>query len=134
MILLIGVVGFGAVIQGSWLLLIGLFLLFGLTNIFLAVFLANLARNEIQAVQAAVLIALPSMALSGLFTPVISFPVWVQVISHFIPLYYGVRLFEGVMLKGWDVVGIWPDLLALICFAVVFLVLALLTVKDKLDV
>ncbi len=132
-ILVIGVFVFAAVIQGSFLLLILLLILFGLTNIFMSVFLSNFARNEIQAVQAAVLISLPSMALAGIFMPVISFPPYVQTISHFIPLYYGVRIFEGIMLKGWGVDMLWPDILAISIFAAAFLILALVTVKDKLD-
>ncbi|HME51842.1 MAG TPA: ABC-2 transporter permease [Candidatus Lokiarchaeia archaeon] len=132
-ILLIGVGLFGAVVQGSWLLLILMLLLYALSNVFMAVFLANFAKNEIQAVQMAVLIALPSMALAGVFIPVISFPAFVQVIAKCIPLYYGVQIFEGVMLKGWGIAVLWPDMLALACFAVGFLILALVTVRNKLD-
>jgi len=132
-ILTFGVYVFGVVIEGSLALLILMLLLYALINIFLAIFLSNFARNEFQGIQMAVLIGLPSLALGGVLIPVISFPESVQVIAHFVPLFYAVRIFEGVMLKGWGIATLWPDILAFCAFAVGFFVLALVTVKDKLD-
>ncbi len=100
-ILGIGVGVFGAVVRGNFALLFFGAVLYALAHVFLAVFLSNFAKNELQAVQMAPLIALPSMALSGMLVTVNSFPNWVQVIAKFIPMYYGNRLFEGIMLKGY---------------------------------
>jgi ABC-2 type transport system permease protein len=132
-ILIFGVYVFGAVVEGALWILILMLVLYALTNVFLAIFLSNFARNEFQGIQMAVLIALPSLALGGILIPVVSFPSYVQVIAHCIPLYYAVQIFEGVMLKGWDFTILWPDVLALCAFAVGFFVLSLITVKDKLD-
>jgi ABC-2 type transport system permease protein len=123
---------FGVIIQGSIFLLILMFVLYALTNVLLAVFLSNFARNELQAVQMAVIIALPSMALAGVLVPVVTFPGWVQIISHFIPLFYANTIFEGVMLRGWGLVQLWPDVLILCAFAALFLGLAVATVRDKI--
>ena len=123
---------FGVIIQGSLLLLILMFILYALTNVMLAVFLSNFARNELQAVQMAVIIALPSMALAGVLVPVVTFPGWVQTISHFIPLYYANIIYEGIMLRGWGLLQLWPDILILCAFAALFLGLAIATVKDKI--
>lgn len=123
---------FGVIIQGSIFLLILMFILYALTNVLMAVFLSNYARNELQAVQMAVIIALPSMALAGVLVPVVTFPGWVQVISHFIPLYYANTIFEGIMLRGWGLVQLWPDIIILFAFATLFLGLAIATVRDKI--
>jgi ABC-2 type transport system permease protein len=122
---------FGVTIQGSLFLLIVMFILYALSNILMAVFMSNFAKNEMQAVQMGVMIALPSMALSGVLIPVVAFPAWVQIICHFIPMYYAVTIFQGIMLRGWGLVQLWPDVLIICVFAIIFIVLAIVTVKDK---
>ncbi|MFX1574589.1 MAG: ABC transporter permease [Promethearchaeota archaeon] len=131
-ILLISILLFGAIIQGDIILLVIMLSLFSLLHVLLAVFLSNFAKNELQAIQIAPLIALPSMALSGLLVPVNSFPFFVQIIARFIPLYYGNRIFEGIMLKGWNITQLWPDVLIISLMALIFLVLAMFTVRDKI--
>lgn len=131
-ILIISIGLFGVIIQGNIFLLFGMLVLFSLLHVLLAVFLSNFAKNELQAVQMAPLIALPSMALSGMLVPVNSFPVFVQIIAKFIPLYYGNRIFEGIMLKGWSIIQLWPDILIITIMALLAFGLALITVKDKI--
>ena len=131
-ILIISIVLFGVIIQGDIILLVIMLSLFSLLHVLLAVFLSNFAKNELQAIQIAPLIALPSMALSGLLVPVNSFPFFVQIIAKFIPLYYGNRIFEGIMLKGWNIIQLWPDILIITIMALIFLVSAIFTVKDKI--
>jgi ABC-2 type transport system permease protein len=131
-ILVIGVGVFGVVVQGSFVLLFFGAVLYALAHIFLAVFLSNFARNELQAVQLAPLIALPSMALSGMLIPVSSFPDWVQTIAKFVPMYYGNKLFEGIMLKGYGIGDLATELVVVGGIAVLFFVLAAVTVKDRI--
>ncbi|MEJ2276320.1 MAG: ABC transporter permease [Candidatus Lokiarchaeota archaeon] len=95
-ILIISIGLFGVIIQGNIFLLFGMLVLFSLLHVLLAVFLSNFAKNELQAVQMAPLIALPSMALSGMLVPVNSFPVFVQIIAKFIPLYYVVSFWISI--------------------------------------
>jgi ABC-type multidrug transport system permease subunit len=89
----IGWFGFGGV--GNFALRFFGAVLYALANIFIAVFLFNFAKNELQTVQMAPLIALPSMALSGMLIPVNAFPEGVQIVSQFVPMYYSNRIFEG---------------------------------------
>ena len=131
-ILAISIFIFGVTIQGNIFLLFGLLVLFSLLHVLLAAFLANFAKNELQAVQFAPLIAIPSMALSGMLIPINSFPVIVQDIAKFIPMYYGNRIFEGIMLKGWGIIQLWPDILIISIITLIFFILAMLTVKDKI--
>ncbi|MDP2900557.1 MAG: ABC transporter permease, partial [Candidatus Bathyarchaeota archaeon] len=126
----IGVWVFHTEVRGSLPLL---FLLAALTHVLLAVFLSNFSRNELQAVQMAPLISLPSMALSGMLVPVNSLPDFVQPLARLVPLYYGNRIFEGLMLKGYGVQELATDILVVAGMAVLFLALALMTVKDRID-
>ncbi|MCW4023807.1 MAG: ABC transporter permease [Candidatus Bathyarchaeota archaeon] len=131
-ILVIGVGVFGAVVQGNIFLLFFGAVLYALAHVFLAVFLSNFAKNELQAVQMAPLIALPSMALSGMLIPVNSFPDWVQIIAKFVPMYYGNKLFEGIMLKGYGIGDLGLEFLVIGGIAVLFFALAAATVKDRI--
>jgi ABC-2 type transport system permease protein len=132
-VLVVGIGLFGAVVRGDPLLLFTAAVLYALSQVLLAVFLSNFARNEFQAVQLAPLIAFPSMALSGMLVPISSLPAWIQPVSKLIPMYYANQLFEGIMLKGYDVSTLAFDFLAVIAMAVLFLVLAMFTVRDRMN-
>jgi ABC-2 type transport system permease protein len=131
-VLFIGLVIFGAIVQGSFILLFLGAVLFALLNIFLAVFLSNFAKNELQAVQTVPLVVLPSMALSGMLVPVSSFPGWVQTISQFVPMYYANKLFAGIMLKGYGISNLAPQFMIIGGISLLFFVLAIMTVKDRM--
>ncbi|MCW4000166.1 MAG: ABC transporter permease [Candidatus Bathyarchaeota archaeon] len=131
-ILGIGVGVFGAAVQGNLALLFSAMVLYALAHIFMAVFLSNFAKNELQAVQMAPLIALPSMALSGMLIPINAFPEWVQTISKFVPMYYGNQIFEGIMLKGYGIVELGLDFAVIGGIAALFFALAVMTVKDRI--
>jgi ABC-2 type transport system permease protein len=106
--------------------------LYASINIFLAVFLSNFARNELQAVQMVPLITLTSMALSGMLIPVDSFPDWVQTVARFVPMYYANRVFEGIMLKGYGIDNLAPQFIIIGGIALLFFVMAVMTVKDRM--
>ncbi len=131
-VLAMGIGIFGAIVQGSFALLFAGAILYALLNIFLAVFLSNFTKNELQAVQMVPLITLPSMALSGMLIPVSSFPEWVQIIAKYVPLYYANRLFEGVMLKGYGIDNLAPQFIIITGIALLFFVCAVITVKDRM--
>jgi ABC-2 type transport system permease protein len=131
-ILIIGIGVFGVAVQGNFALLFFGAVLYALAHIFLAVFLSNFAKNELQAVQMAPLIALPSMALSGMLIPVNAFPDWVQTISKFVPMYYGNKIFEGIMLKGYGIGDLTFEFAVVGGIAVLFFALAVMTVKDRI--
>ncbi len=131
-VLAMGIGIFGAIVQGSFILLFAGAILYALLNIFLAVFLSNFTKNELQAVQMVPLITLPSMALSGMLIPVSSFPGWVQIVAKYVPLYYANRLFEGVMLKGYGIDNLAPQFLIIGGIALLFFVCAVITVKDRM--
>jgi ABC-2 type transport system permease protein len=132
-ILVVGVGLFGVIVRGSIVLLFSAAVLYAFAHVLLAIFLSNFAKNELQAVQMAPLIALPSMALGGMLVPVTSLPSWIQPVSRIVPLYYGNRLFQGIMLKGYGIGQLTTEFLVVGAMAVLFFILALSTVKDRMD-
>ena len=130
--LIIGVFVFGAKVQGNAFMLILAAFIFGVANVFMALFLSNFAQNELQAIQFAPLIAIPSMALSGMLVPIESLPNWLEPISYIVPLTYGINLFEGIMLKGWGFKELWLEFTVITGMAILFFILAVLTVRDRM--
>lgn len=122
---------FGSVVQGSIILLLIAGFLYGIAHIFLAFFLSNFAKNEFQSVQLAILIAIPSLALSGMMVPVSTFPGWLATVSMFIPLTYGIKTFEGIMLRGWGLEELWFEFILIAGLAIVFFILALISSSDR---
>lgn len=131
-ILIFGIFVFGAKVRGNAFLLIFAALLFGFAHVFMSVFLANFAQNELQAIQFAPLTAIPSMALGGLLIPVVGLPLWLQPFSYIIPLTYGINLFEGIMLKGWGFKELWLDFTVVAGMCLIFFVLAVISVKNRM--
>lgn len=131
-VLFMGLVIFGAIVQGSFILLFFGAVLYASLNIFLAVFLSNFTKNELQAAQMVPLITLPSMALSGVLIPVSGFPDWVQTLARFVPMYYASRVFEGIMLKGYGIDKLATQFIIIGGIASLFFVLAVMTVKDRM--
>ena len=70
--------------------------------------------------------------MSGMLIPVNSLPDWVQPISKFVPMYYGNRVFEGIMLKGYGLADLAPEFAIIGGVALLFFALAVMTVKDRI--
>jgi ABC-2 type transport system permease protein len=122
---------FGTVVQGSLGLLFAAGFLYGMSHIFLAFLLSNFAKNEFQSVQLAVLVAIPSLAFSGMMIPISSLPPIIASVSKFIPLTYGIHIFEGIMLRGWGLKELWFEFTLITSLTVIFFILALLSSSDK---
>ena len=122
---------FGTVVQGSLPLLFLAGLLYGLANIFLAFLLSNFAKNEFQSVQLAVLVAIPSLAFSGMMIPISSLPPIIATMSKFIPLTFAITIFEGIMLRGWGFEELWFEFTLIFILTIAFFILALISSSDK---
>jgi len=122
---------FGTVVKGSILLLFFAGLLYGMANIFLAFFLSNFAKNEFQSVQLAVLVAIPSLAFSGMMIPISSLPPIIATMSKFIPLTFAITIFEGIMLRGWGLEQLWFEFTLIFLLTICFFILALISSSDK---
>ena len=99
-VLTVSILVFGATIRESIFLILAYMFLFALGTVMLGLFLAHVARNEFQAVQLAVVVAIPSIALSGFMVPVDSLPDFLAILSPLIPLSYAVEGLKTLMLRG----------------------------------
>lgn len=114
------------------LLLSGVFV-FVLALVFLGYTISTLARTQMQAMQLAFFVFLPSILLSGFMFPFRGMPKWAQGLGELLPLTHFLRLVRAVMLKGADYAAVSAPLAALTLFAIAFAGLALLRFRNTLD-
>jgi len=114
------------------LLLFGVFI-FVLALVFLGYTISTFARTQMQAMQLAFFVFLPSLLLSGFMFPFRGMPAWAQVLGELLPLTHFLRVIRAVMLKGADYAAVSAPLAALILFAIAYAVIALLRFRNTLD-
>jgi len=62
--------------------------------------------------------------LVGTFWPVADLPAYLRPFAYAMPLYYVNTAMRDVMIKGWGLAEIWPNLAVLVVFAALFVVLS----------
>ena len=130
-ILVAAVLLFQVDINGSPVLVLATILALGVGSQGLGFLLSSVARTEFQAVQFMPIILFPSILLAGVFWPIEAVPALLRPVSYFIPLTYAVDGCRSIMIRGWDVVDVWPQLAVLVCFAVAMLLLSALSLKRR---
>jgi len=122
---------FDIVIEGNILLVLLIIFIFGVGNQGLGFLLSSIAKNEFQAIQFMPIVLFPSILLAGVFWPLEAVPELLQPISYFIPLTYSVDGLRSVMIRGWGLDQVWPEVTILVVFAAVMLGLSILGLKRR---
>jgi ABC-2 type transport system permease protein len=111
--------------RGSWPVLVGVVSLFLVGALGFGLLISSIADTQQVAFQVALLTSfLPTLMLSGFIFPISSMPAFLQLITLIVPARYFLVALRGIVLKGVGPQVFWPDLLALVVFAVVILGLA----------
>ncbi|MCK4758059.1 MAG: ABC transporter permease [Thermoplasmata archaeon] len=118
-------------IAGSIFLALFVVILLAIGHQGLGILLSSAANNELQAIQFIPLIVFPSVLLAGLFWPVESIPSFLQPLAYFIPLKYGIDAERSIMLRGWGIAEVWPEITILILFAILTLTASILLLKRR---
>jgi ABC-2 type transport system permease protein len=133
LVLLVAVVVFGVPVAGSLPLLLGAIGVFIACNLALGFVISSIARTQMQAMQMAQFVFLPSLLLSGFLFPFRGMPVWAQVIGDALPVTHILRICRGVLLKGNGWAEIAPDLWPMALFGLAIGVVAVVTYRRTLD-
>lgn len=128
-LLIVAIVFFNIMIVGNVLLAFLTVAILALVSLSLGILLSSLAKRPEQAIQFIPFVVLPTFLLSGIFWPIQAIPYWLRPLSYMVPPTYAVDACRAVMLKGWGLDRIWPDILILLIFAVLFLGLATWSLK-----
>jgi ABC-2 type transport system permease protein len=111
------------------LFLVTLALTIGAVN--LGIFVSAFARNELQVIQFIPLLLVPQALLGGLFFAVKTLPVVLKQLAYVMPLTYANFALKDVMLRGFGLGDIWPDLVFLVGFALLMVILAALSLRQE---
>jgi len=133
LLLSIGIIVFDISVVGNVLLAFSVIALLAIVCQALGILLSSLATREAQTVQFLPFIILPAFLLSGIFWPIEAIPAWLRPASYLVPPTYAVDACRDVFLRGWGIEMIWSDIIALLIFAVVFLFLAIKSLKRRRD-
>ncbi|QRZ14472.1 ABC transporter permease (plasmid) [Paracoccus methylovorus] len=118
---------------GSLGLLLAGVMVFVLALVLLGYLISTVARTQMQAMQIAIFIFLPSVLLSGFMFPFLGMPGWAQAIGEVLPVTHLLRLVRGVMLKGAQFSDVLAQFGALSVMVIVLGALALLRFRRTLD-
>ncbi|WP_313802873.1 ABC transporter permease [Cytobacillus sp.] len=94
----------------------------------LGILLSAFANSEFQMMQFIPIAIIPQIFFAGIF-PVEGMADWLQMIAKAMPMYYAGNALVDVMYKGLGLNDITFDLLILLCFALVFIILNIITLK-----
>ncbi|HUS38911.1 MAG: ABC transporter permease [Pirellulales bacterium] len=123
---------FGVPIHGSLPLLLTLSLLFLICGLGLGMFVSTIAQTQLQAIQFAFLIMLPSVLLSGFMFPRSEMPLPIYILTFAIPVTYFLEILRGIVLRGADFIDLLPHVIGLIICCLVILGLSLSRFRKQL--
>lgn len=106
-------------------------LLLALMAVNLGIYFSMFARNEFQIVQFIPLVVVTQLLLSGALWPIESMPSWLQPIAWLMPLTYATSALRDVMIKGFALGQIVPQILAMVGFAAAFVLIASQTIRQQ---
>ncbi len=130
-LVVVGIAVFDVMIVGNVFLAFLVVALLAIVCQALGILLSAFAEREAQAAQFLPFIVMPGFLLSGVFWPLEAIPAWLRPASFFVPPSYAIEATRSVMLRGWGLDMIWPQVLALIVFAIVLLVLAAISLRRR---
>jgi ABC-2 type transport system permease protein len=120
-------------LRGSFLLLMGMCLVYLLSTLGLGLFVSTISATQQQAMlTSSFFFLIPMVFLSGFVFPIENMPPAIQVVTYAIPLRYFLVILRGVFLKGIGLATLWPQALALLAWGLAVLALATLRSSKRL--
>ncbi len=124
---------FGVPINGSLTLLCGLSSLFIVTVLGLGLLISTIARTQLEAVQMAFVIMLPSVLLSGFMFPRSEMPTIIYLAGFVLPVTYFIEILRGIILRGAEFADIARHVAGLCICCAAILSLSLARFRKQLD-
>lgn len=115
----LGMVIFGVPFIGNLALFVLAAAIFLFVVLGIGVFISTVSQNAGQAIQAAILVLLPQILLSGIIFPLDAMAPGVRWIGYCLPLTYFTQVSQGVMLRGAGLDSLWLPVVVLSGMAVV---------------
>jgi ABC-2 type transport system permease protein len=133
-ILALGVYVLDVPVEGSFILLSLLSLLFIFVSLALGLLISSVVEKQIAALLGSVMgLMLPAVLLSGLMFPIENMPMFLQVIAQIIPAKWFIAAVKNVMIMGLGIDSILPEITVLGLMAIVLIILSLKKFKTRLE-
>jgi ABC-2 type transport system permease protein len=111
-------------IHGSLPLLMLLSPIYLLALLSFGLIISSRAKSQMEAMQRAMAIMLPSVLLSGYLFSIASLPVPLQVLSHALPATYFIKIARGIVIRGASFGDLWQPVAALVAISAVLIALS----------
>ena len=132
LIVFAAVLVFGVTIKGSLLDIFILILIYASGATGIGMVLSVLTKSQEQYQATAAIITMPSMFLAGVFIPVETMPPALQAVTKVLPITYASDALRGIMIKGFTISMVMPDVIFLAVFAIFTLALSVMLFKREL--
>jgi len=124
-----GIVAFDLIIEGSIFIAFLVVSLLAMTSQSMGILLSAAAKTQVQAVQMFPFIVLPTFLLSGIFWPIQALPSRIRPLSNALPPTHAAEALRSVMIRGWNLWEVLPEILTIVLFYLIFVSLATLSLK-----
>ncbi len=119
LVLVLMVTVFRVPMHGSVPLLLALAVLYLFALLALGLLISSRAKTQMEAMQIAQMILLPSIMLSGYIFPLPSLPVALQAIAQILPATHFIAISRGIVIRGAGFWDLWQHTAALLAIAAV---------------
>ncbi|TWT71476.1 ABC transporter permease [Crateriforma conspicua] len=131
-VLMVMIYVFGVEIRGSITLLLALSMLFMVCSLGLGLLVSTIAKTQLEAVQFAFVIMLPSVLLSGFVFPRSEMPLPIYLATFAIPATYFIEILRGVVLRGADLIDLAPWVVGLTICGMAVLTLSVFRFQKRI--
>jgi ABC-2 type transport system permease protein len=116
---------FAVEVRGSYLDLFVAVLLYLVGALAFGLLISTLAHTQALAFQAGLISSmLPAILLSGFIFQIRAMPAWLQPVTYLVPARYFLVILRGIILKGEGLLTYWPQVVALVLYALAVIALA----------
>ncbi len=123
---------FDVPLRGDLLFLFGVTFLYLLSTLGSGLLISTVSASQQQAIMTGFAFILPAILLSGIFTPVMAMPEWLQPFTYLNPVRYFAEVVRAVLLKSAGPSEVWFQVVALAAFGAFFLIVASLRFRKQL--
>ncbi|HSP36060.1 MAG TPA: ABC transporter permease [Thermoanaerobaculia bacterium] len=120
-VLVLMVALFRVPVNGNLWLLLALSPVYLMALLSLGLLISSRAKTQVEAMQMAMGVMLPSVLLSGYILPLSSLPAPLRVISAIIPATHFIKFARGVIIRGATFADLWQPVVALIAISTVLI-------------
>lgn len=119
-------------LRGDLLFLFGVTFLYLLSTLGTGLLISTVSTSQQQAIMTGFAVILPAMLLSGIFTPIMAMPEWLQPLTYLNPVRYFAEVVRAVLLKSAGPAELWFQVAALAAFGTVLVTVSSLRFSKQL--